>query len=117
MPMETLMFKTLLAAAALAAGAFAAAPVSALPVSTDLGAQVGSGTTAVALYCNNRGVCVRAPRAGYFYRAAPPVYVAPAYRRPAYGAYRNNNNVRRTTVTRTTRPNGNTVVRRKTVVR
>lgn len=116
------MIKKLLAAAAVAAGAFVAAPASALPVSTDLGAQVGSGTTEVALYCNNRGVCVRAPRSGYFYRSAPPVYIAPAYRRPVYnGGYRNggyrNNTVRRTTVTRTTRPNGNTVVRRKTVVR
>lgn len=105
------MLKSILAAAALAGGFLAAAPASAMPVATDLGAQAGSGVTDVALYCNRAGVCVRAPRAGYYLRPAP-VYRAPVrvYRAPV---------VRRNTVTKRTvvHRNNGTVVRKKTTVR
>ena len=76
------MIKVLFAAATLGMGAiWLPSAASSMPVDAQIGAP-GSGTTAIALYCNRRGACVRAPRAGYVLRAAPAprVVVRPAPR-------------------------------------
>jgi hypothetical protein len=98
--------KKIFAAALLAGSAFAmTAPASAMTVDRAAGVTKNTATK-VAWYCDNRGRCVRGPRAGYVVRngwdpgcpgvyewngaaciapvvVAPPVYVAPA---PVYVA-------------------------------
>lgn len=67
----------------IAAGSIAATPASALPMAHPLGAEAGqSRAESVALYCNNRGKCIRVKRPGYVYRSAPVVVRPAPYVRP-----------------------------------
>ena len=61
--------KSLLLAASVAVGTAAvAAPASALTVGKIPGAESGPRAETVAWYCNAKGHCIKAPRAGYAVR-------------------------------------------------